>query len=144
MQFASAFLAACPETPPGVARGLKLRHDHGSNYMSGDFQDEIECLGIANDAGFADFAGDEDVLSQIFGREGRGNIRMRGTDAHYRLALDFLDAINGGKQQITLPDGSVLDVNISPGTRDGQTLRLRGKGRPGIGGGAPGDALVEV
>jgi hypothetical protein len=24
---------------PGVARGLKLRHDHGSNYMSGDFQD---------------------------------------------------------------------------------------------------------
>jgi putative transposase len=31
---------------PGVARGLKLRHDHGSNYMSGDFQDEIECLGI--------------------------------------------------------------------------------------------------
>src|ERR1700748_3511541 len=25
---------------PGVARGLKLRHDHGS------FQDEIECLGI--------------------------------------------------------------------------------------------------
>lgn len=31
---------------PGVAPGLKLRHDHGSNYMSGDFQDEIECLGI--------------------------------------------------------------------------------------------------
>src|SRR5258705_9546882 len=31
---------------PGVARGLKLRHDHASNYMSGDFQDEIECLGI--------------------------------------------------------------------------------------------------
>ena len=31
---------------PGVARGLMLRHDHGSNYISGDFQDEIECLGI--------------------------------------------------------------------------------------------------
>ena len=31
---------------PGVARGLKLRHDHGSNYMSGEFQNEIECLGI--------------------------------------------------------------------------------------------------
>src|SRR6202008_4114989 len=30
----------------GVARGLKRRHDHGSNYMSGDFQDEIEGLGI--------------------------------------------------------------------------------------------------
>jgi transposase InsO family protein len=31
---------------PDVARGLKLRHDHGSNYMSEDFQAEIKCLGI--------------------------------------------------------------------------------------------------
>src|SRR3954454_13230369 len=37
---------------PGVARGLKLRHDHGSNYMSGDFQDEIECLGIESSPSF--------------------------------------------------------------------------------------------
>lgn len=98
----------------------------------------------ASDAGFSDFGGVDDILSQIFGREGRVNIRMRGSDAHYRLELDFLDAINGGKQQLTLPDGSVLDVNIPPGARDGQILRLRGKGRPGIGGGPPGDALVEI
>jgi DnaJ-class molecular chaperone len=38
----------------------------------------------------------------------------------------------------------VLDVAIPPGTRDGQVLRLRGKGRPGIGGGPPGDALIEI
>ncbi len=31
---------------PDVARGLRLRHDHGSNYMSEDFQAEIRCLGI--------------------------------------------------------------------------------------------------
>jgi DnaJ-class molecular chaperone len=94
-------------------------------------------------AGFADFAND-DILSQIFGSDGRFNMRMRGSDVHYRLTLDFLDAINGGKRQITLPDGSVLDVNIPPGTRDGQILRLRGKGRAGIRGGQPGDALVEI
>ena len=29
-----------------VAAGLKLRHDHGPNYMSDDFQDEIAFLGI--------------------------------------------------------------------------------------------------
>jgi DnaJ-class molecular chaperone len=108
------------------------------------YRDFAEGGAYASDAGFEDFAGVDDILSQMFGREGRANIRMRGSDAHYRLALDFLDAINGGKRQITLPDGSALDVNIPPGTRDGQILRLRGKGRPGMGGGAPGDALVEI
>ena len=44
---------------PGVAVGLKLRHDHGSNYMSGDFQAEIKCLGITS--------------SPSFGREPEGN-----------------------------------------------------------------------
>jgi DnaJ-class molecular chaperone len=97
-----------------------------------------------SDAGFADFAGADDILSEIFGRRGGANRRMRGQDVHYRLELDFLDAINGAKRQVTLPDGSVLDVAIPPGTRDGQILRLRGKGRPGIGGGAAGDALVEI
>jgi DnaJ-class molecular chaperone len=99
----------------------------------------------SSDAGFADF-GDADILSEIFGRQGggRANIRMRGPDVQYRLQLDFLDAINGGKNQITLPDGSALDVMIPPGTHDGTMLRLRGKGRPGIGGGPPGDALVEI
>jgi DnaJ-class molecular chaperone len=98
----------------------------------------------ASDAGFADFAGMDDILSEMFGRQGRGNVRLRGPDVHYRLTLDFLDAINGGKQQLTLPDGSVLDVTIPPGTNDGQALRLRGKGRPGIGGGPSGDALIEI
>lgn len=37
---------------PGVAVGLKLRHDHGSNYMSGDFQAEIRCLGITSSPSF--------------------------------------------------------------------------------------------
>jgi DnaJ-class molecular chaperone len=109
-----------------------------------DFADAGTSSPYTSDAGFADFAGMDDILSEVFGRQGRGNVRMRGADVHYRLALDFLDAINGGKQQLTLPDGSLLDVTIPPGTRDGQVLRLRGKGRPGIGGGPAGDARIEI
>jgi putative transposase len=35
-----------------VAQGLALRHDHGSNYMSRDFQDEIGFLGIESSPSF--------------------------------------------------------------------------------------------
>ena len=95
------------------------------------------------EAGFADFGAD-DILSEIFGRGGRANLRVRGQDNHYRMEVDFLDAVNGAQRQITLPDGSELKVTIPPGTADGQILRLRGKGGPGIGGGPSGDALIEI
>jgi DnaJ-class molecular chaperone len=108
-----------------------------------DFADRGASRSYTSDAGFADFA-DEDLFAEIFGRRGRANLRMRGADARYQLEVDFLDAINGAKRQITLPDGEALEVTIPPGTRDGQVLRLRGKGRPGSGGGAPGDALIEI
>ncbi len=35
-----------------VAKGLALRHDHGSNYMSGDFQAEIRFLGVESSPAF--------------------------------------------------------------------------------------------
>ena len=57
---------------------------------------------------------------------------MRGHDAQYRLDVDFLDAVNGTKTRITLPDGGTLDVTIPPGVTDGQVLRLKGKGNPGM------------
>jgi DnaJ-class molecular chaperone len=115
------------------------RHGYYRDFRSGEANNPS-----ASDGGFADFADADDILSEIFGRGGRSTMRMRGSDVHYRLDLDFLDAVNGARRSVTLPDGSVLDVNIPPGTRDGQILRLRGKGRPGIGDGPPGDALIEV
>ena len=99
------------------------------------------------DAGF-DPEDLESVFAQAFGgRSGASGGRrfsMRGQDAQYQLTLDFLDAANGTTRRVTLPDGRTLDVRIPAGVRDGQVIRLKGQGMPGIGDGAPGDALVEV
>ncbi len=101
--------------------------------------------------GFSDFADYGDVFADLFGHargapgdQRRGTLRMRGGDARYSFAVDFLDAVNGAKQRINLPDGATLDLTLPAGVRDGQVLRLKGKGMPGIGGGPMGDALVEV
>jgi DnaJ-class molecular chaperone len=94
--------------------------------------------------GFSDFSDEGDLFSGIFGRGGRFNLKMRGQDAHYRLPVEFLEAVNGTVRRLALPNGSSVEVTIPPGTRDGQLLRLAGKGSPGIGGGPPGDAFIEI
>jgi DnaJ-class molecular chaperone len=99
--------------------------------------------------GFEDFGDMSDVFADLFGGRTRGareaqGMQMRGPDRHYTLEVDFLEAARGATRRITLPDGRVLDVKIPPGLAEGQTLRLRGKGGEGLGGGPAGDALVTV
>ena len=36
----------------GVAHGLRLRHDHGSNYLADDFQQEVAFFGIESSPSF--------------------------------------------------------------------------------------------
>ena len=97
--------------------------------------------------GFDDVFDDPGDIFAEFLRRGRGGGRgfsARGADARYQLEVPFLDAVRGAKTRITLPDGAALEVSIPAGTEDGQTLRLRGKGGEGSGGGPPGDALITV
>ncbi len=74
---------------------------------------------------------------------GRG-FAAPGLDLRFSLEVPFLVAARGGEVPVTLPDGASLSVRVPPGAADGQTLRLRGKGAPGLGGGPPGDALVTL
>ena len=88
----------------------------------------------------------EDLFADLFGNLGgrRGNMRMRGSDVHYTITVDFPEAALGAKKRVTLGDGRTLDIAIPPGTEDGQVLRLKGQGAPGAGSGPAGDALIEV
>lgn len=95
-------------------------------------------------AGFADFMETDDAFADLLRRGQRARANRRGRDLHYHLAISFLESITGANKRVTLPDGGILDVTIPPGLIDGQVLRLRGKGAPGLGKGVPGDALIEV
>lgn len=102
------------------------------------------------DAGFNE-AHFGDIFNDLFGgpRPGhrggaRGGFGMRGPDIRYTLEVDFLEAVNGAKKRVTLPDGGILDLTVPEGVGEGQVLRLKGKGSPGHGGAEAGDALVEI
>lgn len=118
--------------------------------------------------GYADFGDLSDVFGDLFGgrarhaagaggqggRTGSGGgfgggfggagFDARGGDLRYAMEVDFLDAARGAQRSITLPDGGSIDLTIPAGLRDGQTLRLKGKGQPGLGKGPAGDAYVTV
>lgn len=97
-----------------------------------------------DDMGFHDIFGDLFGQSSRAGPRGRSGFAVKGQDARYTLAVDFLEAVRGARKRVTLPSGGVLDLNVPKGVAHGQVLRLKGKGQPGLGGGEPGDALVEI
>jgi DnaJ-class molecular chaperone len=132
----------------------RQRYDNGEIDASGaerprqrfyrDFAPESEGGRYTSSSGFADFAESDDILAEFLRQQAHARANARGPDISYRLSVGFLDAVNGGTMRLDLPQGGTLDVKIPPGIEEGQVLRLRGKGAPGLGSGGAGDALVEV
>jgi curved DNA-binding protein len=103
-----------------------------------------------------------DFFEALFGRAAagmrgaHGPVHAGGEDHHAKVQIDLMDSWHGGRRSISLQmpardaQGNLvlqtrqLDVNIPRGIRDGQHLRLKGMGGPGLGAGPAGDLYLEV
>jgi len=110
--------------------------------------------GAGGGAGFEGFqfeGAPEDLFEGLFGggRGGRRAPRSRkGADVGYRMNVSLEQAVRGFETHISVPgdDGAsrTLEVKIPAGIRDGQKVRIAGRGHPGHDGGPAGDVLVEI
>lgn len=94
---------------------------------------------------FGDGFDPEEIFSSIFGgRRQQRPRQQKGQNQTYQLRVEFLEAIKGGKKNITLENNKTLNMTIPENVREGQKIRLKGQGGQGMAGGPAGDALIEV
>jgi curved DNA-binding protein len=95
--------------------------------------------------GFGDIF--DDLFGERRGRAGRSGFEgfsTRGGDQEAELELTLEEAAAGGKRRLSLGDGREFEVDIPPGVREGQRIRLAGEGAPGRGGAEAGDLYLRV
>ena len=100
--------------PGGGQRQYEYRGDSDDFFQGG------------GNGGFSDF------FSSIFGRRGAAQ-QMKGQDFEATAELTLEEAF-AGTQRILTVDGKSIKISIKPGIRDGQKLKLSGKGGQGRGG----------
>lgn len=98
------------------------------------------------------FSGDFDqgdfseFFNSMFGGMGGGKTRreakFRGEDYHAELQLNLLDVYKTHQQVLTV-NGKNIRITIPAGVEDGQKIRIKGHGGPGINGGPNGDLYIE-
>lgn len=95
-----------------------------------------------------DFSGDgefSDFFESLFGSRGGRSGRsagFRGQDYNAELQLSLNDAATTHKQVLNV-NGKSIRITVPAGIADGQTIKLKGQGAPGINGGPAGDLYIK-
>jgi len=113
----------------------------------GGFEDVFGGMfgGMPRQGQSADFG---DLFSGLFGG-GQGGFSgyrepTKGRDVVSRVTLDLLTAIKGTEVSLEGPGGKKITARVPAGVKDGQKIRIRGKGHPSPDGGKPGDVIITV
>lgn len=111
----------------------------GQGFGASGFSDFFErFFGGQGGFNFGDMGG----FGNFGGRRGRSRA-MRGQDVSASLNLTLREAYSGSQRLINV-GSQTIKVSIKPGVKDGQTLRVKGKGAPGVNGGENGDLLMKI
>lgn len=130
----------------GDGSGYQEFHFEGGN-MDDMFGDIFGNMFHGNAGGHSSFYSNG---SGFGGQKGyRQQASYRGEDLHADITVGFDEAAFGCDKMIHIQaaDGTgvqSLSVHIPAGIDDGKSVRLRGKGHPGFGGGENGDLLLKV
>ena len=113
----------------------------------GGFEDVFGGMfgGMPRQGQSADFG---DLFSGLFGG-GQGGFSgyrepTKGRDVVSRVTLDLPTAIEGTEVSLEGPGGKKITARVPAGVKDGQKIRIRGKGHPSPDGGKPGDVIITV
>jgi DnaJ-class molecular chaperone len=114
----------------------------GSPFGGGGSREFHFSFDDANAGGGSPF---EDIFASMMGGRGRGAPRAaRGEDFSAQVTISLAEAVTGGTRRVVMQNGEQIDVKIPAGVRDGQTIRVKGRGGAGRGGGPNGDVLLQV
>ena len=134
------------------AEKRKKYDQYGKDWKHADeFEKQKQSRGQYANSGGQSFSGGfgEDDFSDFFssmfgGGESRSRSRQtkfRGQDHTAELQVDLLDAYKTHQQTITVNEKNIR-ITIPAGVENGQQIRLKGYGAPGVNGGPAGDLYI--
>lgn len=131
------------------SQGFREYHFNGSDGSADDIFRDIFGDIFNHKSGYGSFRSHGFGADDFYrGGFGSGSVHGKGSDLHAEVQVSFDEAAFGCKKVISFKntDGSVqsLQISVPAGIESGKSIRLRGKGMPGTGGGQPGDLILKV